>query len=84
MNEDALAFLEKWIDDHVVATPANVRLERAEELAVEFHRDAVEAGFSEEELDEVLTEVGDGADIATMIEHVMSKLDEEEEEEEDA
>ncbi|HEX2842144.1 hypothetical protein [Hyphomicrobium sp.] len=84
MNDDALAFLEKWIDDNVVSTPANVRAERAEDLAVQCHREAVEAGFSEEEMDEVLEEVSDGADLATMIERVMSKLDDEEEDEEEA
>ena len=86
MNDDALAFLEKWIEDNVMVTTANLRAERAEDLAVQCRREAVEAGFSEEELDEVVEELSEGDDLAALIEQAMDKLDveEEDEDEEDA
>lgn len=83
MNDDALAFLEKWIEDNAVATTAQLRAEKAEDLAVQCRRDAVEVGFSEEELDEVVEELGDGDDLAALIEQAMDKLDLEEGDEED-
>jgi hypothetical protein len=86
MNDDALAFLEKWIEDNAVPTPAKLRGDRAETLAAECFREGAIAGFSEEELEEAASELSDGADLAALIEVALEKAEDEEaddEEEED-
>jgi ATPase subunit of ABC transporter with duplicated ATPase domains len=84
MSDDALAFLEKWIEDNAVAITAHLRAEKAEDLAVQCRREAAEAGFSEEELDEAVEELSDGEELATLIEQALDRVDDEEESEEDA
>jgi SOS response regulatory protein OraA/RecX len=84
MSDDALAFLEKWIEDNAVAIAAPLRAEKAEDLAVQCRREAVEAGISEEELDEVIEELSDGEDLAALIEQALDKVEEDEESDEDA
>ncbi len=82
-DDDVLAFLEKWIEDNVVATPARLRAERAESLAEQCRKDAEDAGFSEEELDEAVEELAEGGDLSTYIEEALEKADEEDSEDGD-
>jgi ATPase subunit of ABC transporter with duplicated ATPase domains len=84
MSDDALAFLEKWIEDNTVAITAHLRAEKAEDLAVQCRKDAAEAGFSEEEIEEAIEELSDGEELAALIEEALDKAEEEEESEEDA
>lgn len=83
MDDDVYAFLEKWIEDNVVPIDANLRAERAENLASECYKEAAEAGFSEEEVDEAADELSEGAGLAAYIEAALDKAEEEEEVEED-
>lgn len=88
MADDALAFLEKWIEDNAAATPVQLRAEKAESLAEECRKAAENAGFSEDELDEAIAELADGEDLSTYLEEVLDRVVEEdtedEEEEEEA
>lgn len=83
MDDDVYAFLEKWIEDNVAPTDASLRAERAENLAAECYKEAGEAGFSEEEVDEAADELSEGAGLAAYIEAALDKAEEEEEVEED-
>lgn len=83
MADDALAFLEKWIEDNAVSTPVQQRAERAESLAEECRKAAENAGFSEDELDEAIAELGDGEDLSTYIEDALDRVVEEDSEEEE-
>ena len=83
MDEDVYAFVEKWIEDNVAPTDASLRAERAENLAADCYKDAAEAGFSEEEVDEAVEELSEGAGLAAYIEAALDKADEDEEVEED-
>jgi len=83
MNDDALAFIEKWIEDNAVPSAAKQKGDQAESLAAECFREGVEAGFSEDELEEAASELSDGADLAALIEVALEKAEDEEEEEYD-
>jgi hypothetical protein len=88
-DDDVLAFLEKWIEDNAVATPARMRAERAENLAEQCRKEAEEAGFSEEALDEAVGELAEGGDLSSYIEEALEKAEEDDgdygdDEEEDA
>lgn len=76
-DDDVLAFLEKWIEDNIVVTPPRLRAERAENLAEQCRKDAEEAGFSEEELDEAIEELAEGDDLSTYIEEALDKAEDE-------
>ena len=68
MDDEALAFLEKWIEDNAVAVTAHLRAEKAEALAERCLRDAAEADISEEAIEEAAAELSDGGDLAGYIE----------------
>lgn len=53
-----------------------------ETMAERFYRDAAEAGFAEEDLEEVIAEVADGEDLASYIEVALSKAEDDETDEE--
>ncbi|CAN0452006.1 unnamed protein product [Phaeothamnion confervicola] len=77
MDDEALAFLEKWIGDNVVPTDASLRAEKAEDLAVQCYREAADAGFSDEDLQAAAEELSEGSDLATLIEAALAKAGEE-------
>lgn len=68
MDDDALAFLEKWIEDNAVVVTAHLRAEKAEALAERCLRDAAEADISEEAIEEAAAELSEGSDLAGYIE----------------
>lgn len=78
VDEDALAFVEKWVEDNTVSIAANLRAEKAESLAEKCLRDAAEAGYSEEDIEQAAEELTDGEDLATYIEMALDKADDEE------
>lgn len=78
MDEDALAFLEKWVEDNTVGIAAHLRAEKAESLAEQCLRDAAEAGYSDEDIEQAAEELTDGENLATFIEMALEKVDEEE------
>lgn len=85
MDEDTLAFLEKWVEDNTVAVAASLRAEKAESLAEQCLRDGAEAGYSEEEIEEAAAELTDGGDLASLIETALERADNDEvSEDEDA
>lgn len=83
MDEDALAFLEKWVEDNAVSIAANLRAEKAESLAEQCLRDAAEAGYSDEDIEQAAEELTDGEDLATYIEMALEKAADDEPEDED-
>lgn len=78
MDEDALAFLEKWVEDNAIGIAAHLRAEKAESLAEQCLRDAAEAGYSDEDIEQAAEELTDGENLATYIEMALEKADEEE------
>jgi hypothetical protein len=83
MDDDTLAFLEKWVEDNTSAVPAELRAQKAESLAEQCLRDAAEAGFSEDDVAEAASELSDGDDLAAYIEQALEKASDEEDEFED-
>lgn len=84
MDDEALAFLEKWIEDNAAPITANLRAEKAESMAEQCLRDAAEAGFTDEQIEEAVAELSEGNDLAGYIEEALEKasdLDEVDEEE---
>jgi len=81
--DDALAFLEKWIEDNAAPVSAQLRAEQAETLAERCMRDGAEAGFSEEELEEAAAELSEGTDLQTVIEAALEKAEDDEYADED-
>src|SRR5262245_42332998 len=67
MDEEALAFLERWIEVHAVSEGASSRSELAEKLAGQCYRDAEEAGFDSDAIDEAASEATDGEDLIAYI-----------------
>jgi hypothetical protein len=78
MDEDTLAFLEKWVEDNAVGIAAHLRAEKAENLAAQCLKGGAEAGYSEEEIEEAAAELTDGEDLLTYIEMALETADEEE------
>jgi hypothetical protein len=83
MDDDTLAFLEKWVEDNSAALPAELRAQKAESLAEQCLRDAAEAGFSEEDVEEAVAELSEGGDLASYIEQALDKASDDEDEFED-
>jgi len=82
VDEDSLAFLEKWIEDNTVGVAAPLRAEKAESLAEQCLRDAAEAGYADEDIEQAAAELSDGEDLATYIEMALEKAAEDEDEDE--
>lgn len=66
-----------------------MRAERAESLAEQCRKEAEEAGFSEEDLEEAVGELAEGGDLSSYIEEALEKAEEDDsdygdDEEEDA
>ncbi len=84
MSDDIYEFLEKWIVDNVEAIDRSLHAERAESLAELCYKEAAEAGFSEEEIEEAAAELCDGEGLASYIENKLAQAHAEESEDEDA
>lgn len=78
MDEEVLAFLERWVEVHAVAAGAASRAELAEKLAAQCYRDAEEAGFDSDAIDEAAAEATDGEDLIAYIEQALEKSEEDE------
>lgn len=83
MNDDVLAFLEKWVEDNVVPIDASLRAEKAELLAERFYREAADAGFEEADVEQTVQELADGEDLASYLEAKLENVDDEEDVEDD-
>jgi hypothetical protein len=75
MDDDALAFLERWVEDNVRPIAVKLRAEQAEVLAAKCYQDAADADISEEALDEVAEEATDGGDLTAYMETALDKAD---------
>jgi hypothetical protein len=75
MDEDALAFLERWVEDNVRPIAVRLRAEQAEVLAAKCYQDAADADISEEALDEIASEATDGSDLTAYMEAALDKAD---------
>lgn len=76
MDEEALAFLERWTEDNAAPISAKLRAEQAEILAVQCTREGADAGFSEEALEEAAAEATEGGDLVAYIEAALAKANE--------
>jgi hypothetical protein len=83
MDEDALAFLERWVEVHAVAKSSASRSELAEKLAGQCYRDAEEAGFDADAIDEAAAEATDGEDLIAYIELALEGAEDGDEDDEE-
>jgi hypothetical protein len=73
MDDLALAFLERWTDENVVAVTTSDQRAEAESLAASCIEDAAEEGISLEELEEVTEELAEGQDLVAYFERALEK-----------
>lgn len=72
---DAVAFLERWTDEHVSPVSAALVSEQAVRLSEKCLADAEEAGFSGEQIEEAAQEINDGYDLISYIEAALKADD---------
>jgi hypothetical protein len=75
MDDEALAFLERWVEDNVRPVAVRLRAEQAEVLAAKCYQDAADADISEEDIDEVAAEATDGGDLNAYMEAALNAAD---------
>jgi hypothetical protein len=75
MDDDALAFLERWVEDNVRPIAARLRAEQADVLAAKCYQDAAEADIAAEALDEIAEEATDGGDLVAYMEAALDNAD---------
>ena len=73
MDDLAIAFLERWIEENVTPVPVNRQVAEAERLAATCLRDAAEEGISEDDLAEIAAEDSDGDDLVTYLAKAIEK-----------
>ena len=78
MNDLTIAFLERWIEEHVIPVPAGKQLAEAERLAAACIRDAAEEDISEDELTEIAIEDSDGDDLVAYMVKALERAELEE------
>lgn len=78
MNDLAIAFLERWIEENVSAVPGAKQTAEAERLAAACIRDAAEEDITEDELNEIANEETDGDDLVTYMSKAIDKTSMEE------
>jgi hypothetical protein len=90
MDEMAMAFLERWVEENVKPVPAGRQQAEAERLAAACIHDAADEEISEDNLQEIASEETDGDDLVSYMSNAIEKAaaddldDQEGEEEEDA
>lgn len=75
MDDEALAFLERWVEDNVRPVAARLRAEQAETLATKCYQDAAEADITEEALNEIAEEATDGGDLVAYMETALENAE---------
>jgi 20S proteasome alpha/beta subunit len=78
MNDLAIAFLERWVEEHVTPVPAGRQAAEAERLAAACIRDAAEEDITEDELTEIAIEDSDGDDLVAYMMKALDKAELEE------
>lgn len=74
MDDLTLAFLERWTDENVTATPPGDEQAEAERLAAACIEDAAQEGISAEELLEITGELVDEQDLVSYFESAIQKI----------
>ena len=73
MDDLAIAFLERWIEENVTPVTANRQEVEAARLAAACIRDAAEEDISEEELTEIASADSDGDHLVTYMVKAIEK-----------